>query len=120
MRTITEEEFGAITLAGLTMTLREINTHLSESEEFEADRSLQALVQATPEEQKRRIAQMLVNRPMRDWAFRRSVVSAYRETCAVTGLCMINGRGKAEVQAAHIRAVTHDGPDIVQNGLAGC
>ena len=118
VRTITEEEFGAITLAGLAMTLREDNAHPPEYSESEADRSLQAFVQATPEEQKRRIAQMLVNRPLRDWAFRRSVVSAYGETCAVTGLRIINGGGKAEVQAAHIRAVTHGGPDIVQNGLA--
>ena len=61
---------------------------------------------------------LLVNRPLRDWAFRRSVVTAYKETCAVTGLRMVNGGGKAEVQAAHIRAVEHDGPDLVQNGIA--
>ena len=86
--------------------------------ESEADRTLQAFVEATPEEQKRRIAQVLVNRPLRDWAFRRSVVTAYSETCAVTGLRIVNGGGKAEVQAAHIRAVKYDGPDIVQNGIA--
>ena len=33
---------------------------------------------------------------------------------------MINGGGRAEVQAAHIRPVAEDGPDIVQNGLALC
>ena len=118
VRTISEEEFGAIALAGLAKTLRQESTHRLEYGESEADRTLQAFVEATPEEQKRRIAQMLVNRPLRDWAFRRSVVTAYRETCAVTGLRIMNGGGKAEVQAAHIRAVKHGGPDIVQNGIA--
>ena len=61
---------------------------------------------------------MLVNRPLRDSAFRRHVVGAYKETCAATGLRIVNGGGKSEVQAAHIRAVKDDGPDIVQNGIA--
>ena len=118
VRTIAEEEFATIVLAGLAETLRDENPHRLEYGKSEADLILQAFVEATPEEQERRIAQMLVNRPLRDWAFRRSVVTAYKKTCAVTGLQMVNGGGKAEVQAAHIRAVKHDGPDIVQNGIA--
>ena len=118
VRTISEQEFGTITLAGLAKTLRAENPHRLEYEMSEADVKLEAFVEAAPEEQKRLIAQMLVNRPLRDWAFRRSVVTAYKETCAVTGLRMVNGGGKAEVQAAHIRAVTHRGPDVVQNGIA--
>jgi hypothetical protein len=39
-------------------------------------------------------------------------------TCAVTGLCLLNGGGRPEVQAAHIRAVEANGPDTVRNGLA--
>jgi putative restriction endonuclease len=31
---------------------------------------------------------------------------------------MVNGGGKAEVQAAHIWSVASGGPDVVQNGLA--
>ena len=46
------------------------------------------------------------------------MVSAYGETCAVTGLRIVNGGGKVEVQAAHIWSVKDGGPDIVQNGLA--
>ena len=34
------------------------------------------------------------------------------------GLKLINSGGSAEVQAAHIRPVKADGPDIVSNGLA--
>lgn len=118
VRTITEEEFATIALAGLAETLRDDNPHRMEYGKSEADQRLEAFVGAPPEEQKRQIAQMLANRPLRDWAFRRSVVTAYRETCAVTGLRMVNGGGKAEVQAAHIRAVKHNGPDIVPNGIA--
>lgn len=34
------------------------------------------------------------------------------------GLRLINGGGRAEVEAAHIRPVEANGPDIVNNGLA--
>ncbi len=36
----------------------------------------------------------------------------------MTGLKLINGRGRAEVAAAHIRPVEASGPDIVSNGIA--
>lgn len=58
------------------------------------------------------------NRILRDAAFRGLVLDAYDNTCAVTGLCIENGQGKVETNAAHIRPVADDGPDIVRNGLA--
>lgn len=57
-------------------------------------------------------------RPFRDAAFRRAVRRAYDNRCAFTGLALINGGGRPEVQAAHIRPVEHDGPDSIRNGLA--
>ncbi|MEM9063326.1 MAG: HNH endonuclease [Pseudomonadota bacterium] len=66
----------------------------------------------------RRVEQQLISRPIRDRAFRRTVLRAYCERCAMTGLKIINGGGRAEVEAAHIKPVEHDGPDIVSNGLA--
>jgi putative restriction endonuclease len=42
----------------------------------------------------------------------------YDNRCALTGLRIMNGGGKAEVQAAHIWPVASGGPDVVQNGLA--
>ena len=89
-----------------------------ESGRVQSDSGLQAFVRASEEERERRIVQMLVNRPFRDAAFRTSVVGAYRGTCAVTGLRIVNGGGRVEVQAAHICSVADGGPDIVQNGLA--
>lgn len=66
----------------------------------------------------RPIAAQVVQRPFRDEAFRRHVRQAYSETCAVSGLRLINGGGRPEVQAAHIQPVAAQGPDSVRNGLA--
>ena len=118
VRTISDAEFGAIVFAGLADTLCKENTYRLEFGASEADESLQAFLDSSLREQDRRIEEILTNRPVRDRAFRRSVVTAYAQTCAVTGLRIVNGSGKAEVQAAHIRAVSHAGPDIVQNGIA--
>jgi putative restriction endonuclease len=60
----------------------------------------------------------IVSRVVRDRVFRRIVLRAYDERCAVTGLKLINVGGRAEVEAAHIRPVEASGPDIVSNGLA--
>jgi putative restriction endonuclease len=60
----------------------------------------------------------LSSRIVRDRAFRRIILNAYDQRCAVTGLKLINGRGRAEVDAAHIRPVEVNGPDIVNNGIA--
>jgi putative restriction endonuclease len=60
----------------------------------------------------------ITNRAIRDRNFRKTVLRAYGERCAITGLRLINGGGRAEVEAAHIRPVEHNGPDIVSNGLA--
>ena len=60
----------------------------------------------------------LTSRIVRDRTFRRIVLDAYDQRCAVTGLKLINGGGRAEVDAAHIRPVEANGPDIVNNGIA--
>ena len=36
----------------------------------------------------------------------------------MTGLRIVNGGGRPEVQAAHIRAEEADGPDALRNGVA--
>jgi putative restriction endonuclease len=69
-------------------------------------------------EQIRERASHLSSRILRDRIFRRTVLRAYGERCAITGLRLINGGGRAEVDAAHIRPVEKNGPDIVSNGLA--
>ena len=68
----------------------------------------------------RPMQQLLTSRPFRDRAFSARVRGAYDLTCAVTGLRIVNGGGRPEVDAAHIRPVgdDHGGPDTVRNGLA--
>ena len=69
-------------------------------------------------EQERERLAVITNRVVRDRVFRRVVLRAYDERCAITGLKLINGGGRAEVDAAHIRPVEANGPDIVNNGIA--
>jgi putative restriction endonuclease len=58
------------------------------------------------------------SRIVRDRVFRKRVLDAYDCRCAITGLKFINGGGRAEVQAAHIKPVEASGPDIITNGIA--
>jgi len=69
-------------------------------------------------EQIRDRATFVATRTVRDRIFRRNVLRAYDERCAISGLKLINGLGRAEVDAAHIRPVEANGPDIVSNGIA--
>lgn len=69
-------------------------------------------------EQERERVSRLTSRVVRDRVFRRLVLKAYDQRCAVTGLKLINGGGRAEVEAAHIRPVEASGPDILTNGIA--
>lgn len=69
-------------------------------------------------EQQRDRVSLTVSRVLRDRVFRRIVLRAYDERCAVTGLKLINGMGRAEVAAAHIRPVEASGPDVISNGIA--
>lgn len=60
----------------------------------------------------------LVSRTVRDRQFRKRVLEAYEDRCALTGMKLINGGGRVETQAAHIMGVEHKGPDRVENGIA--
>ena len=68
----------------------------------------------------RPIIEQITKRPFRDIAFAHKVRAAYNSTCAMTGLKLINGSGRCEMEAAHIRPVGggHNGPDSIRNGLA--
>lgn len=68
------------------------------------------------DEQERR--KILTSRAARDGTFRTAVLRAYDRRCAFTGLQFINGGGRAEVEAAHIKPVSEKGPDSINNGLA--
>ena len=71
-----------------------------------------------PESKPRSIIEITANRPFRDAIFAKQIQQAYDKRCAMTGWRIINGGGRAEAQAAHIRPVARDGPDSPRNGLA--
>jgi putative restriction endonuclease len=112
VRNLPNLEYDFILKAGFVRTLVEPGTGPS---------SETASASGLEEEAKlfeRPIVEMIVARPFRDAAFAVSVKTAYDNTCAMTGLQIVNGGGRAEVQAAHIRPVAAGGSDSVRNGLA--
>jgi putative restriction endonuclease len=56
----------------------------------------------------------------REQAFRRAVLSAYNDRCAVCGVRRETPDGRPEVEAAHLRAKADGGPDDIRNGIALC
>ena len=116
VRALDNADFVAIVNAGLAETLDPNNRIRLELDAPRIDEKTSLLLDDHFAE--RRVEQMLVNRKIRDANFRNHVLDAYESTCAVTGLRIVNGGGKAEAQAAHIWSVADGGPDIVQNGVA--
>ena len=68
----------------------------------------------------RPIVEQIISRPFREASFSKKVRAAYDSTCAFTGLKLINGGGRCEIEAAHIKPVgnNHNGPDSVRNGIS--
>jgi putative restriction endonuclease len=117
-RPLAEKDFAAIVGHGLSETLAPANARRLGLTAAEIDEETRDLLDAPASEQERRIVEILLNRKVRDASFRRQVVEAYDARCAVTRLRIVNGGGRAEVQAAHVWAVQHGGPDTVRNGIA--
>ncbi|MCH7935717.1 MAG: HNH endonuclease [Proteobacteria bacterium] len=112
VREIPEDEYSLILEAGFAAVIGELELPLSKHHQ-----------PGLMEEQlpfQRPITEQLIKRPFRDIAFKKNVRSAYDSTCAITGLKLINGGGRCEIEAAHIRPVGggHNGPDSVRNGVA--
>lgn len=113
VRIVPDEEFEAILASGLSGDNQE-KSIVSNSEANGPFLGVEEL--SVPFE--RPLVELTTLRPYRDLAFRRSVRSAYQNRCAMTGLRLINGGGRPEVQAAHIMPVSDQGPDSIRNGLA--
>src|SRR5579863_562715 len=109
VRLVPDGEFDRILKAGFAPIL---NTNLL-PQDIESSEISEPL---TPFE--RPIVEMTVSRPFRERSFMYNVRAAYANRCAMTGLRLINGGGRPEVQAAHIQPVAAKGPDSVRNGIA--
>ena len=110
VRRLPDREFEAIVRSGLPANL--------EREEATRYDPLQPAIDEAPASFERPVIERLTSRPYRDAAFRRKVREVYDYSCAISGLRLRNGRGRPEVQAAHIRPVERQGSDSVRNGLA--
>lgn len=112
VRPLSPADFARIISAGLP----ENEIVLPRVDDAEDATMLQEL--RAPYHVERPIIERLIAKPERKAFFRRAVLQAYEDRCAVTGWKLINGGGRAEAEAAHIKSVEHGGPDSVQNGIA--
>ena len=115
VRPLGDDEYEAILMAGFA---HELGAAGASHDRAPAPPSLPWGLAEPPAEFERPIVERVMSRPVRDAAFARAIQAAYDATCAVTGLKIINGGGRAEVQAAHIRPVRDRGLDSVRNGIA--
>ncbi|MGC9964931.1 MAG: HNH endonuclease [Syntrophobacteraceae bacterium] len=109
VRLIRDEEYQFILDYGFALGVEEKSAEHIQGDEL--------LVQ---EEQQMLRTSLVTSRLFRKRAFARKIASAYDFTCAMTGLKLINGGGRPEIEAAHIRPVgaEHHGPDSTRNGIA--
>ncbi|AOG07337.1 HNH endonuclease [Bosea sp. RAC05] len=114
VRPISPTDFDRILALGLDQQ----NDLLPRSDQLDAGSGFAETQAPFVFEQERERLAVVANRVVRDRVFRRVVLRAYDERCAITGLKLINGGGRAEVDAAHIRPVEANGPDVVNNGIA--
>ncbi len=111
VRPISAEDFERIISRGLV-------SDILPREQYELPKELAEISPPIEGYPSRARVEHLTTRTVRDKNFRKIVLNAYQETCAITGLRLINGGGRAEAEAAHIMPVEQNGPDIVSNGIA--
>ncbi len=116
VRHIAPNEFQNILQAGFALKTDYRQHYLQNTFEGMADQSVLELEESRP------IIERIEKRRFRDRLFSRKIRHVYRERCSLTGLRLINGGGRPEVEAAHIRPVGggHNGPDSIWNGIALC
>ncbi len=66
------------------------------------------------------LSKTIVNRTVRDPAFRETVLRAYEYRCAVCGLDIRIGNQTLGLEAAHVKWHQAGGPSTVDNGIALC
>ena len=114
VRPLPDHEYEAICAAGFSRTLMD--------DEHSADSAGLGGFAEDWAEFQRPIVEQLVSRRFRDASFRSKVRETYNSTCLITGMGILNGGGRPEIEAAHIRPVGdgHNGPDSIRNGIALC
>jgi putative restriction endonuclease len=114
VRPISDDEFSEILAAGYAAELSQDKMRIGETPSL----TLRPSLMEAAADFERPIIERISRRQVRDEAFRHAIQAVYESTCAMTGIKIINGQGRPEVQAAHIRPVNDRGPDSIRNGLA--
>lgn len=122
VRSLEDHEFAAIIRAGLSER-DEWPDRYDETLESDVDYLHEGFTESPQadligEPYDRAIIEQLTRRKWRDGKFKKHIRIAYDRTCAFTSLRLINGKGRPEVEAAHIRPVERGGNDWVRNGIA--
>jgi putative restriction endonuclease len=95
VRNVSDAEYDLILQAGFSMTLDEL---ADADRQRRGDIDIARGSEDEPAIFERPIVERLVARPFRDAAFAAAVKTAYADTCAMTGLKIVNGGGRTEVQ----------------------
>lgn len=107
VRPLSEEDFQRILLLGNATRLDDTTYPIVDEH-------------ADPLTQVRERNEHLVLTIERDARFRKTVLAAYGDRCAVSGFSLgpvSPSKSSGLLEAAHIRPVGHSGPDVVRNGL---
>jgi len=114
VRLIVRIEFTIIVEAGLSETV-----DWPDRDEVEQDFSdVLGFGEAPQPALERPIIERITSKKFRNEKFKLHIRRVYDRTCAFTGLRLINGKGRPEVEAAHIMPVEKNGPDSIRNGIA--
>ncbi len=118
VRPISDHDFGRILARGFENSETEFLPRVDPIKDGQAANVVREEAAIFDFDEERLRVEQTVTRVMRDRIFRKRVLDAYDSRCSFTGLKFINGGGRAEVEAAHIKPVSAGGPDSVRNGLA--
>jgi len=117
IRPISDADFKSIVLAGFPKEVELLPRDQGQADRSKHDGFMEEASQFEFDEERSRVEQTISRIP-RDRVFRKLILDAYDCRCAITGLKLINGGGRAEVEAAHIKPVSSHGPDTIRNGIA--
>jgi putative restriction endonuclease len=118
VRVISEIEFVRIVKAGLPVIDAWPKRDADQPPLVEPDHGIPGFEEEPAPFIERPIVLQLQNKKYRDARFRQNILNAYDRRCAFTGLRIINGGGRPEVEAAHIIPVEANGSDAIRNGIA--
>jgi putative restriction endonuclease len=114
VRPLAEDEFTAIIEAGLSTR----EQWPDRDEKPQPNRDIDGFAEGQTFPLRRPIVEEISSRSFRDIKFRQNIRTIYDRTCSFSGLRLINGKGRPEVEAAHIVPVENGGTDSVRNGIA--